>query len=365
MGNEISPKMLDNLPSILDDLPIKSKGIDLGFGEVGLGLGEVAAGAAGAGLAVGILDGTAKDAIDAIRGKNDRGGDFEFGPLPSGPVAGPDPDLLDIFRDAAKGKQGNGGDIELEPLPLPGPDTFHLSDIFKDAAEESKRQRDDDIKREREEANEREDEEEDEDPDDPEDIPPVEILDPDTDEEDDEEDDQPRRPPDNPPNAPFIPIPKPDPPKPPPPTPEFIVEPISLSLLRAMKRIPSTELETSDIETPEQSLRDKEAYQQYLDGMKADVNNTHLPTLTDHMIRYNGPLRVFNPNLDTTLGMSLNNSVDVWKEYIKLNTIPFSEIYTEALFTSEDPHYQHTNLWPSASQSFGKHQELFTREVIA
>jgi len=321
MGNEISGKMLDDLPSILDDITLKpSKGFDIGLEDAGAGIGGAAGGAA-AGIGVGILDGTAQEAIDAIRGKNDRGS-INLGPVPT------------------------LGPLPSGPIGRAGPD---LSDIFRDAAEESQRQRDDEIEKERKKYDDREDEEEDdEDPrgdQDPDDWP--EILDPDDEEDDEDEDDQPKEPPRFPPSGGIVPVTKPTKPEPKPePTPEFIVEPITMSLLRAEKMIPKNQIQKDDIESDDQSIQDKIAYEEYKQGMKPDVNNTHLETVTDHMIRYSGPLKVFDRTLESTLTYNKNNdSLDVWKEYTKQNMIQFSDIYTEALFTNNDPQYQPTNLW--------------------
>ena len=330
MGNEISGKMLDDLPSILDDITLKpSKGFDIGLEDAGEGIGGAAGGAA-AGIGVGILDGTAQEAIDAIRGKNDRGS-IDLGPVPT------------------------LGPLPSGPIGRAGPD---LSDIFRDAAEESQKTRDEDIKKEREDANEREDEEEDDDDpiEDPDDWP--EILDPDE-EDDEDEDDQPKRPPDFPPSGTIVPIPKPKPKPKPDPTPEFIVEPITMSLLRAEKMIPKNQIQKDDIESEDQSIQDKIAYEEYKQGMKPDVDNTHIPTLTDHMIRYSGQLKVFDRTLESTLTYNKNNdSLDVWKKYTKQNMIPFSDIYTEALFTNKDPQYQPTNLWIDNTA------QLFKRQIL-
>lgn len=351
MGNEVSSKMLDDLPSILEDYPIKPSGG--GFEGIDFGgvLAEGTAGGAAAGISVGILDGTAGSAIDVLRGKHDRGSSawtpdpstFPKATVPAGPIGpvGPTPeDLLDLIKHKPTQPAQPVEPIDLGPI---GP--VNIGDIFRDAAEESQRQEEKRTEEERKQADEKEDDEEDEpDPDDPEDIPPVEIL---TDDEKDEGEEDPFPP------LPPIPVP-PEKPKDDDDSEEdkpFIPVEINIpttSLLRALKRIPSDNVGPDDFETEEQSKQDKQ--EQIL---RRDLRHGiyyDLDSKLSHQAYYNERMRMDTKYIETETLQELgrvekNIELDrTWYKYITANTIPRSKIYREDLFSNNDPQYQPTDL---------------------
>jgi len=240
MGSDISKA------ANLDDLTDPKGGIDLGLEDAGLGggIGAIEAGA-GAGAAVGILDGTAGEAYDWIRGRSD---EVDLGPY--------DPSSFD--PSTYRGGGGYAPDLD-------------YSDVFSEAATDA------------------EDETEEEDEDEPEDEP---------EEEDEDEEPQPRPDPRPIPSAGDPEEKKEIPDKPETKHVTFKAKPIGASLLRAMKRLPSQDLNVDDIETKEESKADKETINIIQDDLKQGIWYDIEDNKLDHQNFHEERLRIDSMFLD-------------------------------------------------------------------
>jgi len=266
MGSDISKA------ANLDDLTDPKGGIDLGLEDAGLGggIGAIEAGA-GAGAAVGILDGTAGEAYDWIRGRSD---EVDLGPY--------DPSSFD--PSTYRGGGGYAPDLD-------------YSDVFSEAATDA------------------EDETEEEDEDEPEDEP---------EEEDEDEEPQPRPDPRPIPSAGDPEEKKEIPDKPETKHVTFKAKPIGASLLRAMKRLPSQDLNVDDIETKEESKADKETINIIQDDMVPDTKTNQYNSLTDRDIRFKKPL--YLPR-DVTNDQIKKLSIVQPPTWFSVDIIPNSFIY--------------------------------------
>ena len=274
MGN-VNPS---SIAKGLDDMPSLGKGggeIDLGLGEIGLGLGEIGLGAAGAGIAVGVADGTAKSGYDWLRGKGDNNLGVEdrnnFGDWGSNiPVAG-----------AGRG----GGIIDIHDLipdskyPESDDDFDDPSKAFSDAGDESEQaqnEQTDEIRDQETKGVEEDDSEDDSDP-----------------KDEDEDDSDPKDKPKDPPGPVFNPDKKPEEKKPadtPVDPKPFRSVPAGVSLLRAMKRLSSQDVGPDDFETPEQSKEDHQTLLDIQQEMGSETKNEQRQSILDRHIRFRQPL---------------------------------------------------------------------------
>ena len=231
--------------------------IDLGLGDIDASAGEILAGAGagataglGAGIGVGIADGTAGAAYDWLRGQGGditegKGEDFGSG-FGSGGI-----DFGNLIP------RGSIGDI---PVPT------DISGAFADAADTSRDVDEKQTDEKRQEETKGVEEEDD---------------------DDGEEEDDDKEPPKFPPGFNIPAVEKDDdtdggsvP------TPTFIIRPISLSMLRAKKRMSSGDVNPDDFETVEQSVADANAISIIQDDMRPDTNNTQPESIHDHTIQY-------------------------------------------------------------------------------
>ena len=266
----------------LDDFPSIGKGgeFDLGLGDIDLGLGGIGAGAVGAGLAVGVADGTAKSALDWLKSKGNKGDNLgvdddinNYGGWSSNvPVAGAGRgggiiDIHHTFLPAGGGGYPDDSDL----------DDGDISDIFSDAGDVSQQVEDEKTDEQRDDETKGE-EEQDSDEDD------------DEDEDDSDKKDKPKDPPGptfNPDKQPETKKPEVSPvvnPKP------FRSVPAGVSIIRAMKRLPSDNISPDDFETEQESRQDKDTIIQIQDDMGSETKNEQLTSIHDRHIRFQQPL---------------------------------------------------------------------------
>jgi len=286
----------------LDDFPSIGKGgeIDLGLGDIGLGLGEIGVGGAvGAGIGVGLADGTARSALDWLKSKGSKGDNLgvddtnQYGGWASNvPVsgAGRAGGIIYIHDLTGRGTTPSGGGTTPsgggttpsggdQKYPDSDLDDGDISDIFSDAGDVSQKAEDEKTDQIREDETEGREEEDSDDEDD------------DDDDDDFDKKDKPK----DPPGPTFNPDKKPETKTPavsPVANQMFRSVPVGVSLLRAMKRIPSNNIQPDDFETKEQSRQDKDTIIQIQDDMGSETKNEQLTSIHDRHIRFSQPLFV-------------------------------------------------------------------------